>query len=296
MSKFIRILETTQNNGPRPTMEGFMDSVKSLFAGRKKLNEKEVDAILSGKLHEEVSKYLAGTLDDPEWVKKNLPENEAGVSPSKIAFIQGKNESNPVKLLNSLDTAYRTAEHALSILSANIKLRQELCKKLRSLRGPSAEDQADALYEANRSKLIPNVSEYYLKHGGRDVPGIIGSNPSANLKGWPVQVTARGSFDFSGYFDDAPDNCVVDNPSQRTVKAYVSSIKALTDIIARSSIVIEKNTIPYWEVLPLDYDELKYGDQILEDITVGQRDVPTDPMLYVRFCAIQLLKDMLKAI
>lgn len=293
--------DTSLKEGSVIAVEGIGDFIGKIFGGtaKKALTPQQYDALMktdSAGFPAQLQTVLEKSLLNPTWVGKNLKLGEKNAYPSKIAFINGKNEPNPEKLVAVLQEMFAAAQHTLKVLDPNIKLRQQLCKQMMSLNGNI--EKADALYEQYKSKLVENPAEYYLAHGGKNIKEAVGQNPAAKVLGFPVLEIGDGYHVFESYYASShvPQDCALIGPTNQTAKQYAELILKVMTIWRGAEAALKTSNVPYWDASDLDYNELRYGDEIFAHIFVGQHDVPNDAMASVSYISYGLLSEMLKAI
>lgn len=299
--KHLTIGESTRlQEGQVIAVEGLGDWIGKIFGGsaKKALTPEQLKALFSDRngFPAQLQTVLNKSLLDQNWVRKNLKLEEKNAYPSKIAFINGKNEPNPEKLAAMLQEMFAAAQHVLKVLGPNIKLRKQLCKEMNALGEDS--EKADELYEKNKPNLPEIAAVYYLEHGGKNINAAVGQNPASHAIGFPVLTIGNGHQAFEGYYasSNVPDGCAIIGPTPATAKQYAETILKVMGIWRAAEAAVKESDLPYWDTSTLDYNELRYGDEIFNNIFVGQHDRPNDPMISVSIVAYQLLKDMLSTI
>lgn len=290
--KFITILNNAQapSRSLKSTNEGFISDIIDIFKpGKKKLSDKEIyDMTYSREYERLVSEYLDSSLRDNRWCEKNLTNNSVTI-PSHIAFIDGKNNPSFAPLMTSLIQAKTEAMKVISNFKSNIQLRKKLCNQISRL-GEDEYEKADKLYEANKNKLISNLPLEYAKSGGKLISCV------GMKKGTTFPISREDLPSFTTYYDDAPEGCELAGPNIQNKDNYLKAIENLLIIIKEAYSVVSDNYIPYWDICSIDYDDLEYGDEIIDEIFNNQHNCPTEPLQTFGHMARRLLIDMLRAI
>lgn len=280
------------------TNESIIQTLRDLFKPKKrKLTNEELSSLNGAKFRETVTKYIKETLEDQKWRENHLTK-ESSLSPSYIAFIAGRQESDPVKLLKSLKEASSLATDVLNKFSENTKFRQKLCKELDSLKGIDEDiaKKADEIYLTNKSKLITNLASIYKNNGGRKI-NCIGFDKDNTFPYQEKNIGGKDRIVFQGYFNKPKTaSYKIAGPNQSNINEYIKIIYELMDMIEDNNKKLKLNYIPYWDGSPLDYDLLHYGDEIYDSIYTSQSDYAREPAEVIRFMMSELLVDMIKAI
>lgn len=300
MKKLKHLVIPEVKPGTVAAIEGIGDFVSKAFGGKKEeITSDKIQELIESKqnpnaLTQFAQEYLNKTLLNQKWVDANLKTGDKSAVTCRAAFINGKPESNPEKLVACLKGMQQVANHVLKVLDANTKLRQSLCKTLMS---PHSPQQADDLYLKNKDKLISWPADYYLKHGGKNVQFAVGQNPADKETGFPVNRGKDDGTSFENYYsNNAPSGCTVAAPTYESAQKYASCILELAGMIKQSRELAVKNRIPYWEFYAGDYNELRYGDEIFDTIFTSQANHAIFPLQSVDAIATELVTMMLRAI
>lgn len=276
-------------------MEGFIEDVVKYLTGNMYglLNEKTANRIVNEAFHgndysmilKRVSAIIDQVVLNPKWIAKSVSKKVTQIE-SEHTWIDGKVVTDPIKLLHCMGEMLKGAKEALAKAEDNTKLRLELIGKIKNMH--KAED-ADALYEQHKAALAINPANLYKKRGGKAYSCI-----SDQVDIWPVVNTPKGSY-YSSAIGSNKNN-KLDLATEKTAALYGKAVIDLIHIATEAKDLFQKNRIPYWEFCPLEYDELRYGDEIFDQIYSAQDSYQATPMFTLYGDAMTFAKTLLKSI
>lgn len=237
-----------------------------------------------------VEALLNQTVFNKTWCEKSI-KNKTSVHVSEYAFVDSRPVSDPMKVVECMTgSMFKGAKEALDKLSDNTKLRFELIKKVNSARDG---EEADEIYEQNKSKLEIKPAQVYIARGGKKYPSVTASE----MITWPY-VTYKNSKNVefcTGIYNNREKNQL----DQLTVQEAANWGRALLQLLAvadSAQQLYRANYVPYWEDCKHEYDDLRYGDEIFEYIFSGQNGYQWDPMFGVYNTCKTFASELLYAI
>lgn len=276
-------------------MEGFIEDVVNYLTGNMYglLNEKTANRIVDEAFHGNDSalilKRVGAIIDqvvlNPKWIAKSVPKKVTRIA-SEYAWIDGKEVNDPIKIAHCFGEMLKGAKDLLDKTADNTKLRKELIAKIKGMR--KAED-VDALYIKHKAQLNVDPAALYVKKGGKSYSC---TSDVANI--WPVTFTPKGAYICSSIGSSKKNDLAI--ATTQTVASYG---KAVIDLLKISTEAIElhkKNNISYWEFCPVEYDDLKNGDDIFTNIYSTDRPYQATPVDVIGSDAKWFARTLLKSI
>lgn len=276
-------------------MEGFIEDVVNYLTGNlyglldEKTANRIVDEAFQGNDMDAVLKRVGAIVDqvvlNPKWIAKSVPKKVNQLS-SEFTWINGSEVTDPLKILHCFGEMLKGAKEAIDKTADNTKLRMELIAKIKSTR--KAED-ADALYEKHKAALNIDPANLYLKNGGK-----IYSCVTDKAKVWPVVSTPKGAYWYTSVGSKKKNK--LNLATVQTTASYGKAVIDLIKIAKEARDLYRENLIPDGESCPLDYNDLKYGDGVFDQIYSSQEPYQVYPALELWGTAKSAAKDLLKSI
>lgn len=248
-----------------PACEGFIDTVKDLIFKnpiKDRVTNLKSDKFGYSKICDELDKDLQSTYDNPGWIKKNLPESSgvADISALKIANANQKQITTPAELVKVANGMLSVIKEIAQREKPFIDYRRKLYKEIEKIKDAAT---VDAIWLKNEKQLKQTGAERAYQKYKKPIPALGGP-----VNGWPFRSDGKNSHGFSELFYKTEGTFEL--PSAANAKNYANAIRALADIAEELDAIGMETRIPYWDGLAVEYDDLKYGDEIYSKITTGQ--------------------------
>ena len=251
--------------------EGFVDLVKGFFKKKDPIQER-LDNLKNDKwqsfsnIEKTLEQDLKSTYDNPEWVGKNL-SNAKGFITVKALSYANVNQ----KQITSPGEVVRVAESMLSVIKEIartekpfIELRQKLYKQIEKMTDPAKVDQ---VWLDNEKQLKTTGAErFYQKHKKAFPALAAGDKPEAE---WPVGSKHKGKFGFTE-FNNYTTSGEFEAPSTSNAKSFADAVRKIVEICDELNTIYNETYIEYWEGITVEYDDLKYADEIFTQLASGQ--------------------------
>lgn len=251
--------------------EGFVDVLKSMFSGERS-RKKMVAKIKNTKwplalrdLDENLKWTLSATYQNPHWIKENLPEKSTTIQVPSLVYANasGKELTHPSEILKIAQSMVVVFKNIIRVEKPFIELRVKLMNQMNKASG-NREEAADKLWLENKNVLMTTSATRYLKQDKKDHPAL-GRNSRTDGE-WPVPFKGSDDGGFSATGPRFKTSGSIEAPSQDNAQEYAVAIRSIVDMIREVLILSQECYIDDLEGFDINYNELKYGDDIFTHV------------------------------
>lgn len=254
-----------------PACEGFIDTLKNFFDKDK--DRKERVRILNEDsykvfrlLEQTLEKDLKSTYDNSSWIKKNLSNTTSYVAIKTLTYahVNGKAIKKPEELVKAAESMLVVVKEIAQSEKTFIEARRNLIKKIQTEKDGTKLDQ---VWLYNQKQLSVTAVDR-CRQRGKSYPAL-GFDPKKET--WPVDLkdTSKSSFNTS---PDKSSDGYFEAPSVQNAHNFSRAIRTLLEITAQLIKISRETYVPYWDILEVSYDDMKYGDEIFSYICSAQNN------------------------
>lgn len=262
-----------------PACEGFIDKLKAfIFTGTGEEKANRLNSSNGHRIREvgkDLDRDLRRTYGNPEWRKK-LPTEERRVNAKLLgsANVDGKAITAPKELATAAERMMAVARKIYQQEKPHFELRQSLVAKIRRLDGKP--EEIDKLWLQYKEQLKVKPAERYVRAGGKPQPalGFDTKNPKAQ---WPVRGSGEEGYNVYTSVTTPGEFITV---TQANADEFVDAITELAKLIEECNKLSAESHIADGDDMPVDMDELKYGESIFTEICSSQSYVELSDMLW----------------
>lgn len=254
-----------------PACEGFVDLIKGFFKKKDPIAERleilKKDKWQSfGGIKKTLEQDLKSTYDNQGWVEKNLPDAKGMITIKALshANVHQKQITSPeevVKVALSMLSVVKEIAHAEKPFT---ELRRKIISQIENVTDPTVVDQ---VWLDNEKQLKTTAAERHYQRNKKALPALGGSNKPGEE--WPVGSVRKGEFGFTE-FNRYVTSGEFEAPSISNAKDFAIAVRKLVEICCELDTIYKESYIEYWECLAVEYDALKYGDEVYTQIASGQ--------------------------
>lgn len=250
-----------------PACEGFVDLIKSLFFKSKDNRKEKIEKIKNHRwprftmIKKELESDLKSTYDNPQWVEKNLVGNSGIVKIPALMFanVDGKLITKPEELAKIAQGMFSVIKEIVQQEKPYIELRHKLVDKIEKETDPAKVDQIWLDHE----KQLSTTAADRVRNKKKAYPAF---GFDTKKRSWPVDLSVasgRGAYEFSAYpGKQGETDGSFEVPTTHSAKHYAEAIRTILDICCELADIEQNTYIAYWDCLAVEYDDLKYGDDI----------------------------------
>ncbi|BAW19267.1 hypothetical protein [Ralstonia phage RP31] len=254
-----------------PACEGFIDAIKKIFV-KKTPEEERVEMLNNSKYHnssllsKDLENDLRRTYDNPDWVKKNLVDGSGTIKVAvlKYANVNGKALTRPRDIAYAARGMLDAVKAIVSREKPFTELRRKLTKQAQEIKDNAA---LDKFWEAHAKQLAGSAVGRTQQQCKKPLPALGYDNQYT----WPFNFKNLNHEEFTVFPRVETDGEII-APDEHNAKEFADAIRDLMSIIAEADKIASDNYIAYWDAVAdgIEYDELKYGDEIFNNLFTGQ--------------------------
>lgn len=253
-----------------PACEGFIDTLKYYLSedpSKKRLKELAKRSNYSKfVLKKELERDLSLTYENPTWVSKRL-EGNSGFAQSKAlehANVSGKAITDPAEIVRIAKLQLEVIKDIARHEKPFIAFRQKLTEQLDKITDPA---KADKIWEENEYRLRETPVDRFRKRHKKHFTALGQADDGKNA--WPVNYKDPKESQFNSFCSITTDG-KLEAPTPQNAAKYAQAIRDLLQIILEVDKITDECYVSYWDGIPVEYDELEYGDEIFSYIYSSQ--------------------------